>query len=109
MQLFCCATQVTHICGAQNIHSSLSVLVRAFPKICDLWGQAIDQKKNVVITCVGEVGNGLGTLRNNFYDRFSRFNTLLGSSLLLETPFQALALCKTCRKRVISNATQGAV
>lgn len=31
------------------------------------------------------------------------------SSILLETPFQTLNLCKTCRKRVISNAQQVAV
>lgn len=94
VQLFCWATSGEH--RAPTAHCASEVNLRAFSKTCDLWVQAIDQKKNVVITCVGEIGKGQGTIRNNLYDWFSRFNTLLCYSL--RNPFQ------TCRKKPISNA-----
>lgn len=94
VQLVCWATSGEH--RAPTAHCASEVNLRAFSKTCDLWVQAIDQKKNVVITCVGEIGKGQGTIRNNLYDWVSRFNTLLCYSL--RNPFQ------TCRKKPISNA-----
>lgn len=66
MQLVCCATSGEH--RAPTAHCASEVNLRAFSKTCDLWVQAIDQKKNVVITCVGEIGKGQGTIKNNLYD-----------------------------------------